>query len=417
MFRSENINQDKVLSYVWSMILIIGVWYGMIFSPQISFWCAILLIITKVGNVSLVRNTLVIISLLMILFTTTSRSIGVSNSDDLIGTYMPIVQTQIDHLGVFGTWMGIEIGYGLYFNIILNFFNELTPRVVMFFSVLFSLFFYFIWLMFFLLKHIEYKYRGVVLAISISFIQVGLLSQFLRQEMATPLLLIAIFSFLERKYILTAVFLTSATLLHSTSLIIFLLFLFFDKYTFKTKIIFFLAYSMVIGVLRFKVSVIISLLSAIHLSVIGNKLTYYSGMESIPLFNVISSGKFFILIIAMCILNYKKLDVNKIAIPGVLDKVYAFCFFSSLYSLPLLVLPNASRLFLIAPGFLFGVVMLMSFKRKMSYVIIFFVFFCLVSILFPQRLNGGVNEGFELWQHYDWYSSEPFYYLDFNRGE
>lgn len=409
--RDEN-NNLKFLLFSYVIILSIGMCGGILFSPHIAFWCSTLLLISGLGKVTIIRNSLILVSLIMVIFTTTSRTIGISNSDDLISTYMPIVQTQVDHLGIFGTWMGIEIGYGLYFNIILSFIKELTPRQVLFFSVLFSMTIYYIWITKFFIRKIDYKNRGVAAAISLSFIQVGLLSQFLRQEMATPFLLISIFYMLDRRTSLSIIYLAVATIFHSTSIIIFGLFYFFVHAKFAHKIIVFGIFALIIAVIRFDVSLIISILDSIHLGILGSKLSYYQGMEAIPLSSVISSGKFFILILIVYIISEDRSKLKERVGLGTLDKLYVFCFFASLYSLPLLILPNASRLFLIVPGFLFSLVVLKSFPKKNGYIVIAFTFFCLLSFLFPQRLNGGVSIGFDLWTYYNWYEFEPFYYLN-----
>ncbi|HBR3751300.1 TPA: EpsG family protein, partial [Klebsiella pneumoniae] len=190
------------------------------FSPHIAFFFSVLLLLTKYSRVPLIRNSVIAISLLMILFTAASRQISYGISDDLINTYMPIYYSQ--QWGGGGTDLGIELGYVVYINIINIFFQNLPPRGVLFYSMLATLFLYYVWLIAFLLPKIESRYRGIISAAALLALQVGMLAQFLRQELATPLLLMSLFYWADGAKKKGLLFLLFATFVHTSSLIIFL---------------------------------------------------------------------------------------------------------------------------------------------------------------------------------------------------
>ena len=94
-----------------------------------------------------------------------------------------------------------------------------------------------------------------------------------------------------------------------------------------------------------------------------------------------------------------------------LFKIVKFSFWGCVYTVPLLLLPNASRFFLVVPGFLFPLCIYAAFKREIGFIHVLFVFFILFSLLVPGRLNGGINDGFDIWKYYPWYSDQLFYYI------
>ena len=85
----------KILNvdFIW-FLLFAGFIFTVPFSPHIAFFFSVLLLLTKYSRVPLIRNSVIAISLLMILFTAASRQISYGISDDLINTYMPIYYSQ-----------------------------------------------------------------------------------------------------------------------------------------------------------------------------------------------------------------------------------------------------------------------------------------------------------------------------------
>lgn len=384
--------------------------FGVFYSPHIAFWSCMILLVSRMSNSSIFRNTIVFVAVLMILFTAASRTIGMALNDDLIDTYMPIVNSQILYHSVFSAGLGIEIAYPFYINILLSFFQLNDPRFVLFLTTILTLFFYLLWLYFFLLPSIERKDRGIAVALSLSFIQLGLLTQVLRQEMATPILLMAIFSWGRGNKIGSLAFLILATSIHSSSLIIFFFFVLFPLLRVKGKIFVLLMFLLFSVCVFLYPSLVVSFFSIIQLSFIGNKIIYYEGAQFLGGFEAFWAGKFYLLIvlfIIFCRSFLKRVSFND----PFYKSMYDFCFLGCLCNLTLILLPNAGRFFLVIPGFLMVFVLYPIMKRyPVMFRYLFFVFI-MCSFFFPQRLVGGGNPGFELWQSYSWIGEEPFYYL------
>ncbi|EPJ9454603.1 EpsG family protein [Pluralibacter gergoviae] len=412
----KKIKNYKSLQTVVALILLLLLLVGICFSPHLAFWTTIALLLTKYGNIKVTRNGIAIISAIMIIFTVTSREIGVSLSDDLTQIYMPIVQSQIEGFGIFGTWMGVEFGYGAVINILLNIVPKPSPRIVLFYSVTLSTFLYLLWMIRFALPRISTEHRGLILAISLSFIQVGFLSQFLRQEIATPILLMSIFLWEENKKRSSWLLLLTATIFHTSSLLIFVFYFIFSRCKIRYIIVGACCFFATIGLLIFRPSVLVSLFDLLHLSFLGNKLVYYETAVSNSISDSLKGGKFFFIILFMIIIRWKVLtkNINEFSNSDFFSKLVKFSFWGCIYTIPLLLLPNASRFFLVIPGFLFPICIYAIFKRYMSFIHVFFIFFILISILVPGRLNGGVNEGFNIWIYYPWINEQLFYYLNWS---
>ncbi|EML2957639.1 EpsG family protein, partial [Pluralibacter gergoviae] len=349
------IKNYKSLQTVVALILLLLLLVGICFSPHLAFWTTIALLLTKYGNIKVTRNGIAIISAIMIIFTVTSREIGVSLSDDLTQIYMPIVQSQIEGFGIFGTWMGVEFGYGAVINILLNIVPKPSPRIVLFYSVTLSTFLYLLWMIRFALPRISTEHRGLILAISLSFIQVGFLSQFLRQEIATPILLMSIFLWEENKKRSSWLLLLTATIFHTSSLLIFVFYFIFSRCKIRYIIVGACCFFATIGLLIFRPSVLVSLFDLLHLSFLGNKLVYYETAVSNSISDSLKGGKFFFIILFMIIIRWKVLtkNINEFSNSDFFSKLVKFSFWGCIYTIPLLLLPNASRFFLVIPGFLF----------------------------------------------------------------
>ncbi|MEB5696073.1 EpsG family protein [Klebsiella aerogenes] len=396
-----------------SIILLLSLSIGICISPHIAFWMAIALLLTKYSNVKIIRNLLVIIAVVMIIFTVTSREIGISVSDDLTKIYMPIVESQKEGFGIFGTWMGLEIGYGAYMSMFLNFVPNPNARLVLLFSVILSTLLYLVWILYFLLPKIPAKNRGLILAISLSFLQIGFLSQFLRQEIATPLILMAIFLWEDNKKKQSLLVLFISIIFHTSSLFIFLFYLMFSRLRKLYILVGAVTFLVMVLILNFRPTLLISLFDALHLSFFGGKLVYYISASKNSIIDAVKNGKFFFIILMLILVRWRKIKENSLNMDNNdwLFKIVKFSFWGCIYTVPLLLLPNASRFFLVVPGFLFPLCIYAAFKREIGFIHVLFVFFVLFSLLVPGRLNGGINDGFDIWKYYPWYSDQLFYYI------
>lgn len=399
----------KTLSIDWLwFIIFIGFIFTIPFSPHLAFCFSTLLLLTKYSRVPVIRNSVIAVATVMILFTAASRQISYGISDDLINTYMPIYYSQ--QWSNVSSDVGIEVGYVFYINILNLFFQNLPPRGVLFYSILATLVLYYIWLVTFLLPKVESKYRGIIAAVALLAFQVGILSQFLRQELATPILLMSLFYWADGAKKKGLLFLFFATLVHSSSLVIFAIFYLILVLRTKSKIV------LLILLFLFSIAVfkspgtVSAIFNSLHLDFIAKKVAYYEVAEGIAISQALSVGKFFFLIIMVFsifrkdIHEYRNLnDFNRL----ILD----FCFWGCLSNLSFLILPNAARLFLVIPGFLLPFILYPLIKKKAPLFIFIFSLYAVLSFFFPQRLFAGGTTGFSLWDYYNWYGNMPFYYF------
>ncbi|HBT5708807.1 TPA: hypothetical protein MCA52_005214, partial [Klebsiella pneumoniae] len=166
-------------------------------------------------------------------------------------------------------------------------------------------------------------------------------------------------------------------------------------------------------VLNFRPTLLISLFDALHLSFFGGKLVYYVAASKNSIIDAVKNGKFFFIILILILVRWRTIKENSLNLDNNdwLFKIAKFSFWGCVYTIPLLLLPNASRFFLVVPGFLFPLCIYGAFKREIGFIHVLFVFFVLFSLLVPGRLNGGINDGFDIWKYYPWYSDQLFYYI------
>ncbi|HDU3567698.1 TPA: EpsG family protein, partial [Klebsiella pneumoniae] len=144
-----------------------------------------------------------------------------------------------------------------------------------------TLFLYYVWLIAFLLPKIESRYRGIISAAALLALQVGMLAQFLRQELATPLLLMSLFYWADGAKKKGLLFLLFATFVHTSSLIIFLIFHLTATLKTKSKLIllvFLLLFSFAVFTSPGAVSAIFN---SLHLDFIAKKVAYYEVAQGI----------------------------------------------------------------------------------------------------------------------------------------
>lgn len=398
------------LYYIYNLSFLLLMFFGILFSPHIAFWSCIFLLIGAFSKSKIIREGITAIAIIMLLFAAVSREIGLSLSDDLIGTYMPILNNWKEYGTFESTGLGIELGIVVYLNLILNFIQITDARTLLFFCVLFTLTFYLLWINLFFSKSVEKKEQGMAIAISLAFMQVGLLTQTLRQEMATPFLLMAIFSW-EKKKLPSLILISLATFIHSSSLVIFIFYLLFPSVKLWVKILIFIAifsFSMCISLFP---GIVINVLNTLYLPFLAKKIQYYLTARTSGVDEIIAAGKFYLLIIFIIISNniFFKKEVSNLS--GINKKIYEFCLWGSICNLSFVTLPNASRFFLIIPGFFIYFVFLPIIKKYPLLFKVFILTFVFASLFSPQRLVGGGITGFALWDSYKWFELTPFYYV------
>lgn len=398
------------LYYVYNISFLMLMFFGVLFSPHIAFWSCVFLLMGAFSKSKIIREGITAIAIAMLLFAAVSREIGFSLSDDLIGTYMPILNKWKEYGTFESTGLGIELGIVIYLDFILNFFKITDARTLLFFCVLFTLTFYLIWINFFFAKSVDKKEQGMAIAISLAFMQVGLLTQTLRQEMATPFLLMAIYIWDKKKFP-SILFIITATFIHSSSLIIFIFYLLFPSVRLWGKIFIFaflFAFSLCISLFP---GIVINVFNALYLPFLAKKIQYYLTARASGASEIIAAGKFYLLIIFIMLANkiFLKKEISRI--DGISKKIYEFCLWGSICNMSFVTLPNASRFFLIIPGFFIYYVFLPISKKYPNFFKFLMLIFVLLSLFEPQRLVGGGIPGFEMWDTYNWFELTPFYYV------
>lgn len=273
-----------------------------------------------------------------------------------------------------------------------------------------TLFLYYVWLIAFLLPKIESRYRGIISAAALLALQVGMLAQFLRQELATPLLLMSLFYWADGAKKKGLLFLLFATFVHTSSLIIFLIFHLTATLKTKSKLIllvFLLLFSFAVFTSPGAVSAIFN---SLHLDFIAKKVAYYEVAQGIAVSQALSVGKFYFLIILIFFIFRKDISEHQ-NINNFNKTMLNFCFWGSLSNLSFLMLPNAVRLFLIIPGFLLPLILYPLVKKKAALFIFIFSLYAIISFFFPQHLFAGGTAGLYFWDFYSWYEYTPFYYF------
>nr|BAT24105.1 O-antigen and lipid-linked capsular repeat unit polymerase [Klebsiella sp. 2212/52] len=400
----------KSYLYVNAVILVLTL-VATLLSPHLAFWGCMLLLLSGFSNVPIFRNLILYIAMIMILFTASSREIG-NFGDDMVGTYMPIVYGQLYNNISPLTQLGVEAGYPLYIDILTNFIDLLNPRMVLFLSIALTLLLYSFWLMYFLIPRIEEKNKSLVLVLSLSLFQIGLLSQVLRQEIATPLLLMSVFSWMDAKKIKAIFLITLATLFHSTSLVIFLFFISLPMMKKNLKIILIVFFLIIALAISKTPTLVNAVLNSMHMPFLAYKILYYENAISLPLLQSIIGAKFFILIVLLIIFN-RKIYEQYCKYYGEENRLLLdFCLWGALCNIALFALPNAGRLFLVIPSFLIGIIFYPIYLNKPVLIKSGLYIFIAVNLFFPQRLIGGGGGGFELWSAYNWIGNDILYYLD-----
>ncbi|HFZ8994096.1 TPA: EpsG family protein [Citrobacter freundii] len=396
--------------YLYNLAFLFLMLFGLLYSPHVAFWSCIFLLIGAYGHSGEFRKGIFIVAVMMVLFTGASREIGISSYDDLIGTYMPILESQIQYGTYAASGLGTEVGIVAYIRMLMEFFPINDPRTLMFYCVLFTLFFYSLWVFFFYSKEADEEDKGTALAVSLAFIQIGLLTQLLRQEMATPFLLMAIFTWDKRRFFSVCLLLT-AFFIHNSSIIIFLFYLLFPMLRLWAKLFIFIGFMLFSLSVVYTPSLTIGILDSLYLSFIAQKVQYYLTATMMTLPEAISNGKFYILIVMIMIGSriFLKDEIEQMS--DLQKKIYDFCFWGSACNLTFAILPNASRVFMIIPGFLLFFVFLPIIKRYPVFFKSFIAIFALATLFVPQRLFGGGTPGFALWDAYNWFSWTPFYYF------
>lgn len=221
-FINEDVRKYEYISICIMTLYIVCLMY----SPHLGFFLGCILLLTPLGTYSLIRKSIVLLQIFLIIITVSSRQIGVNIfSDDLLNTYMPIVHQIEQGQPFYDTSFKFELLFPLIIKMFLPIYGSFDSRSVLTLIVAITMSLYFVWYAIFVEKFSEKKNRGAVAALCLLMIQIGPLSQFLRQELATPLLLLAISYWLcGRKYFSVMFFLLSF-FIHTTSLVIFLIFL------------------------------------------------------------------------------------------------------------------------------------------------------------------------------------------------
>ncbi|HBV6373017.1 TPA: hypothetical protein MD287_004710 [Klebsiella aerogenes] len=134
---------------------------------------------------------------------------------------------------------------------------------------------------------------------------------------------------------------------HTSSLFIFLFYLIFSRLRKLYILAGAVTFLVMVLILNFRPTLLISLFDALHLSFFGGKLVYYVSASKNSIIDAVKNGKFFFIILMLILVRWRKIKENSLNMDNNdwLFKIVKFSFWGCVYTVPLLLLPNASRFF------------------------------------------------------------------------
>lgn len=365
-------------------------------SPLLAWIIAMLIL--AVGSSVLNKTNRRILGLVVIFagaLTIASRQVFESPSDDF-ARYYAIYQSlsEGDMAAFFNFGDGFEIILPLLFRALSFFFSKAEPSLVIFFVSFFCGLLFLFWLEKYGMKEVEPAKRSLCLATALIFFSFFMTSQLMRQMIAMLLVLYALY---EKNILTSALFVVMGTAFHLTALPIYIV----CKMSFRYPVITFFIVSITSLIFVHSFTSILSLYSGGSLDYIGTgKLLYYTDSTESFTKADLSLLKYFVFLIIIYLL-----------IPG-RDNVtakwkYFVLTFSAIYFV-FLPLPGASlRTTLILNSILLGYLIFLGLKKYNKVLtagVVIFIFYRSI------RQFIGDENGFDLWNAYDWIGFPFGYY-------
>lgn len=393
--------KDNIFVFGFIFFIVVSV-FSIFFSPLFLFILSFLgiLFLSPLLNNFFIRLLFVNLVFLSLLIVVGSRNYYAELSSDLLiyGDVYDMLDTDVTYaLNFFGG--GLEIGWPLVYSVIKSV-VELTPIQQSLVNIIFSVFVVLCWVEFKLRPLINKNEIGVFYFIFFIFINIGVLGYLQRQGLTLGLLLFALTSKNNARFIF---FVLIASFFHLSSLLVGLVLYICKKITLdKIKILYILFYAIIFRILFFVIiSYMLPYLSSF--SFISTKVNYFEDLNfriSTLRYTILFLFLFFILFIIKKVDDEKKSLYNL----GVISSIFIISF----AGIPLF----ADRVFMIGM-IIYGVFYYLFFfvnHRKVGLIFALLYFL----IIFMERFNiiGGLASGDFYWARYFYLGEEILYYLD-----
>lgn len=376
------------------------------YSPLLGFYIPLCFLLFGLGYDRKFRFLLSFIAIIGASFTFASRNfVSGTIKDDFANVYLPAYYDVTNGGSIFYEQYsgGVEFFITLYFKIINDFFGNLSPPTIIFSIVFLVFILYYVWLERFIVRLVSPKYRSLLIATCLSLVTVIVFTQNMRQAISCVFVLFAINYFLEKKNILWMFFLCMATISHTSSLIVFPLFLTFLGNSRKAKIVIVLACLSFLLLFNVAISFIISnsLLGASTY-----KLLYYTDVTG----RSVDIGYLKFLIISL-LASFFFFDKNN----DDLKKYKNLLYYGTAIYIILMPIPTLSfRFLMLLVVFYNGVLLFFSFSRSLNLLVIIiglYSFYRFLTLGPYQTILDGPDAYMNLWYSYQWVGDQFFYYI------
>ena len=366
----------------------------MLFYPLFSFCFAFstLVLFSKISK-RIFTSILYFISTLSLLIIYASRDYKDEMEHDL-SLYFNIFQNFINdnYSDFFFFGNGLEIGWTSLYAVVSKLFPGISAIGLAIINSLFCIILLFIWIRCYIYETVYYKDQAFVVGLIVLFLSMVTFGYLQRQSLATIFLLFMITSKNKKLF-----FLFLATIFHSTSIILGLLYIILMKIKINNIKVILLFMLFIFARLIFYNFVSFIANNNIDFFIF-NKVYYYISDES-----AIASKRFLILILPLFVLSFISKSKNMGSWKSIIQ--YSCISYIVLLGIPLL----SGRLNFILL-FIYGYFIYLVVPKKFYFVLYFFIFLYLI-FFFCEKSNLLVDLNL-FWQRYPMYSFTPFYYLE-----
>ncbi|HBT7784053.1 TPA: EpsG family protein [Klebsiella pneumoniae] len=372
-------------------------------SPVLGFYVVLFCLALNFGTAAQYRYVASLIAIFCCTFIISSRNFESGlQQDDFANIYYLVYNRMQNGDSIFYDQFsgGVEFFLPLYFKIIGYIFDIQNPVYIMASVSGLCLLLFYVWLERYGLEGIERSKKSLCVASSLGLLVFLVTTQNMRQAISCVFLLYAITFFVRKQKILFSIFFILAIVSHTTSVLVFALFIIFlQGSNFQKKLILFIGF---IALLIF--NALISFIIA-HglLGAATYKLMFYTTIASDG-YNL-GYLKFFII---MCMASYfffsDKFKNYKSLI------WYGSLLYAILIPIPIL----SQRLLLLLVAFLNGYLMFFSFYKILNvYRFILIIYFIYRMITIGPLFSSYGEEGafMDLWYSYPWIGNSLFYYV------
>lgn len=384
-----------------------------LFSPLGGFFVGLILLVLGIGINFPIRLILSLYTIINYAFVGASKYYTYTFGDDFGYIYLPLYNYLNNGGSVFFSEFsgGVEFLFPLYLKICTFIFGPLSDSGVLVVISLLNLLLFYFWLEIYGFREISSNFKSLGIAIAILFFSYTVYLQIMRQSTASVILLFALSTWFNKKYILSFIFLIISSLFHISSIIFFPIILFLFSGSIKNRNIFIIILGSSIGLFPIVVDLILnySLLGSASYKAEFYKQALELG-DNNSFIDVLLSAKILILaLICLIIFSNKKIYFIKNFI------IYCLLFVVIISSLSQLPYRFMNILYLTSGYFVF--LAMLKYIKPMRVIVIFFICFKMVTMMNSDnyieliRENPHETNYHGLWYSYPWADDKPLYYL------